>query len=421
MTMNAEKSDTAPPATETPLRRNRDYVLLTSGEFFSTLGSAAGSFALPLVVLTLTGSPIAATVVVSAAMAGSLIGSIFSSGFIDRVDRRITLATSLASRAVLWGVLAVFFLYDWANIAAIAALSLTSGFMTSCYQAGEMGAIKSLVRSSQLPQAISVLEARGATASLLGAPSGAFMLALGKSVPAVVNALTFAVSLFGLLMVRASLAVTSASPRSSFLGEIKDGIAYVKSRDVFVVVIGATTVLNLVTNGFILAYALFLQHAHEPTWKIGVFQAAVAASLLAGSFLAPYLVAKARIGVLLLLSPLARSILLMIGAATQNYVGMIVLASLAFAFAPSFNAAWGSYLAKTVPGAMQGRVSALNDVVTTAAMPIAPLAAGVLLANLAGPLALVSMASVGILVAVVLAVSPAIRSLPVLGHVAEAE
>src|ERR671914_2186595 len=45
---------TAPPV---PLRRNRDFLLLWTGQVVSTVGTRASSVAFPLLVLALTGSP----------------------------------------------------------------------------------------------------------------------------------------------------------------------------------------------------------------------------------------------------------------------------------------------------------------------------------------------------------------------------
>ena len=44
-------------AGETPLRRNRDFNLLWSGQVLSDLGTRVAEIAMPLLVLALTGSP----------------------------------------------------------------------------------------------------------------------------------------------------------------------------------------------------------------------------------------------------------------------------------------------------------------------------------------------------------------------------
>jgi len=43
--------------TAVPLRRNRDFVLLQTGQLLSQLGTSSSSIAFPLLVLAVTGSP----------------------------------------------------------------------------------------------------------------------------------------------------------------------------------------------------------------------------------------------------------------------------------------------------------------------------------------------------------------------------
>ena len=63
-----------------PLRRNRDFQLLWSGQAISLLGSQTSKIAYPLLVLAMTGSPVKAGVAGFAAMLGYLLFPLVAGG-----------------------------------------------------------------------------------------------------------------------------------------------------------------------------------------------------------------------------------------------------------------------------------------------------------------------------------------------------
>ncbi len=77
-------STPAPP----PLSRNRDYILLWSGQVVSTLGSTASTVVFPLLILALTGSPGAAGIAGALRALPYLVFSLPVGALIDRWDRK---------------------------------------------------------------------------------------------------------------------------------------------------------------------------------------------------------------------------------------------------------------------------------------------------------------------------------------------
>jgi hypothetical protein len=66
-----DAAEPSPP--QTPLRRNRDFNLLWSGQALSDLGTQMSAIAYPLLILAITGSAAQAGIVGSATIAGSLL------------------------------------------------------------------------------------------------------------------------------------------------------------------------------------------------------------------------------------------------------------------------------------------------------------------------------------------------------------
>ena len=78
----------------TPLHRNRDFLLVWSGQVVSAVGSAVSSVAFPLLVLTLTDSPAKASLVGFAGTLPFLLFRLPAGGLVDRWDRKRTMIVS---------------------------------------------------------------------------------------------------------------------------------------------------------------------------------------------------------------------------------------------------------------------------------------------------------------------------------------
>jgi MFS family permease len=70
-----------------PLRKNRDFVLLWTGQVISTIGSEVSALAFPLLVPALTNSPARARIVGFAQTLLNLVVYLPAGALIDRLDR----------------------------------------------------------------------------------------------------------------------------------------------------------------------------------------------------------------------------------------------------------------------------------------------------------------------------------------------
>ncbi len=151
---------------ERPLHRNREYVELWVGQTVSALGISISSFAHPLVVLAATGSP---------AKAG-LVGSVLA--------RHDVLPASARRRA-----------------------------HRPLEQEGDPRRVRRRARAvrgrvvapPQVRDAIARNQSRMQLAGLVGPPLGGVLLGVGRALPFVADAVSYLVSLVGVLFVRSSL------------------------------------------------------------------------------------------------------------------------------------------------------------------------------------------------------------------------
>jgi hypothetical protein len=116
----------------TPLRKNRDFVLLQLGQAFSTAGSSATAIAYPLLVLALRHSPARAGVV----------------GF-----------ANIAPYALFRSLVAVLAVHRLTS-AQIAVVAFVEGTAFVFFNVAEVGALRSVVPARQLPDAAAAEQAR---------------------------------------------------------------------------------------------------------------------------------------------------------------------------------------------------------------------------------------------------------------------
>src|SRR6266545_3109518 len=124
-----------------------DFVKFWAGQTTSNLGSAFTLFALPLLVFTLTGSPLNLGVTMATSYLPYLLFGLVLGAWVDRVDRkRLMIATDLA-RAL---VIALIPLLDDAGLLdvwVLYAVAFATSTLTIAFDAAEFAAIPSLVPS----------------------------------------------------------------------------------------------------------------------------------------------------------------------------------------------------------------------------------------------------------------------------------
>src|SRR5712692_434042 len=83
-----------------PLRRNRDFNLLWSGQVISDLGGRISGIAFPLLVLATTGSPAKAGIVAAAGSLPLLVLTIPAGALVDRWNRKWVMIVTDSARCL---------------------------------------------------------------------------------------------------------------------------------------------------------------------------------------------------------------------------------------------------------------------------------------------------------------------------------
>ncbi|WP_214415980.1 MFS transporter [Sphaerisporangium fuscum] len=202
---------------------------LWSAQTVSSLGDGVTHAALPLLAVTLTRDPMALAVVTAAGTLPWLLFGVLGGALVDRWDRRRTMWGTDAARAALLAVLAAAAALDVLSIPLLAALAFLLALGGLFFDTAATAYLPDLLGRDPalLERANARLRgAQTAASGFAGPPAGSALLALGRSVPLLADAVSFALSA---LLVRSLPAVPrpAASARDSLLRQARAGASYV--------------------------------------------------------------------------------------------------------------------------------------------------------------------------------------------------
>jgi len=125
-----------------PLRKNRDFILLQSGQVLSTIGSESTVIAYPLLVLALTHSPAKAGIVGFARVAPWGVFGLVAGLAVDRFPRRRMMIVSDVVRACALASIVVAVAVGHLTFAQVAAVAFLEGSMYVFFNIAEIGALR---------------------------------------------------------------------------------------------------------------------------------------------------------------------------------------------------------------------------------------------------------------------------------------
>ncbi len=380
------RPSSAPAREHSPssLRRNRDWLILWTGDAVSEFGLVMGAFALTLVAMAITGSPAQSALVGSFFAGAMLLASLPAGVVVDRCNRRWVLVSASLVQAACFAVLAVALLRGWADLPLLLVCAALEGAAGAFIEPAQTAALKRIVAASQLAHARSVIEARNQAVALVGPPLAGVLYATGAWIPFAVNAvgqLTRGAATSGL---RTALPAPPRTERAGVFADAREGMRFVWSRPLFRGILLMAIITNFTMSAFVLSVTLRLIEAGTSPVQLGLVQAVIAGVSLAGAIAAPLIIARVRLGSLLVLTTVCATVGAIPVAFTVSVPWLLVLLPLVFVLIPSANAALYGYATAVVPDHITGRFMAAMGLSAGLLAPFAPISAGVLLERTGG-------------------------------------
>jgi MFS family permease len=402
----------------TPLRKNRDFVLLQLGQGLSTAGSSATSIAYPLLVLSLTHSPARAGVVGFAYIAPYALFGLFAGVAADRMNRKRVMLAADGVRVLAIGSLVAVMAVDHLTFVQIAVVAFVEGTAYVFFNIAEVGALRSVVPARQLPDAAAAEQARMATVTLVGPSAGGALFGLGRSLPFVADVASYAFSILSLLAMRTPFQEERTRERSHLRAEIREGIAFLWQRPFLrtgALMFGCD---NFVFQGLFLIFIVVGKRQGLSSGVIGASIATFGAASLLGALVAPHVAKLLSMRAILVLNQWLSVGFVLYLIFPNAYVLLATALPIAFA-SPALNSVVIGYRTAVTPDYLVGRVSSVARNVALLAMPLGPLAAGFLLGTVSSRETIFAFAAIALAVAIWSTLSPSIRDAPSLAELDE--
>jgi MFS family permease len=376
-----------------PLRQNRNFLLLISGQIVSSAGDQVQNFALLLVLMVMAGKTGQVGIVLGLNTASFLFFGVFAGAIADRWDRRRTMIWCEIGRAAATGGVAAAMWLGELHLAYLYAFAVVTGVLSTLFEAASSAALPNVVGPGRLAQAMGTSQGAMNMVRVSGASLGAVVYAFSRVMPFVMNAVSFLVSALTLRLMRATFQEStgraasgqrSGGQRSArgMIGDIRVGLGWLWGQPVIRFLTLTQTADNLrYGSGYLVIIALAEGVRATPT-EIGLVFTGAAIGALAGSLLAARAAARFKLGHIAVVMLWAEALIFPLYVLAPNALVLGVVAAAESVIAPVYWVAIGTYRLEVTPDHLRGRTSAAVQALTTGALSLGTMLGGTLIAFL---------------------------------------
>jgi MFS family permease len=396
---------------ETPLRRNRNYMLVWAGQGVSELGSQISTVAYPLLVLALTRSPARAGVVGLAATLPLPLLALPAGLLADRFDRKRLMLTCDAVRAGALAALTIAVLSGGVAYGVVAAVAFVDGALLSVSFVTERGVLRRLVAPGQLAAAVAQNETAFYASSIVGPPLGGLLFAIARGLPFLADAVSYTFSATATLLTGVRFQAERTEPRGSLVSEFTTGFRWLWQRPLLRTCSLITAAINPTWRALYLLLVVLAKRHGASSSLIGVMFAVIAAAGLLGALLASSRAAS-RISVAgaVRLDTWTTALLMPLLLIAQGTLFTAVIVALIEFPAPLVNSAVEGLRGTLAPEHLQGRVHAAAGTLSQSLGWAGPLVIGLALQHFSSTTSILVLCGWALSTALAAALLPSMRS-----------
>jgi MFS family permease len=402
---------TARPDRPPSLWRNRDYLLLWSGQVISSIGSQFSELAFPLLILFLTGSAAQAGIAGALGVLPYLVFSLPAGALIDRWDRKRVMILCDSGRAVILATIPLALLLGRLTIVQIYVASLLEGTLYVFFNLAEVSCLPRVVSREQLPAATAQNITTFSLASLIGSPLAGALYTLGRFLPFLVDVVSYLVSALTLSLIHVQFQEERSQDKrqESVWRNIGQGLLWLWRQPLIRFMAILTGGLNLITAGRVLIIIVLAQRLHASALAIGVIFTIAGIGSICGAILAPVVHRRLGFGTVIIGFCWMIALSYPLYALAPNILLLGINAAFLSLVFPSYDVVQFSYRSMLIPDALQGRVNSVFRLIAYSGQPLGLALAGILLQNLGAVVTVFVLGTGFFILALVTTLNPHVR------------
>ena len=376
---NAGVPDTRTAARPVSLWRNRDFLLLWSGQVVSAIGSQVSLLAFPWLILAVTGSPAQAGLIAAIRTLPYILFGLPAGALIDRWNRKRVMILCDAGRALALGSIPVAFALGYLTAWHLYIVSFIEGTLFIFFGLAEAAALPRVVSQEQLSAATAQNEFVYSVSGLLGPSFSGVLYSLGNAMPFLADAVSYIASVISLLFIKTEFQEErSAAPRKLWR-EIAEGIRWLWHHTIIRFLAVLVAGLNFCSAGYVLIVLVLAQEQHASKLVTGLIFAGGGIGSIAGAFIVGPLARRFSVGRLMITTSWLWALTWLPFAFAPNPLVLGVVVAAAFIVVPIHASVQYGYRLASIPDSLQGRVNSTYRLILFGSQSVGLLLTGVLL------------------------------------------
>lgn len=362
-----------------PLWRNYNYLLLQGGQLVSFIGNQQQFLALPLLVLAITGSAFQAGLVIGLNAVATIVVSPIAGVLIDRWNRKTTMLLCDAGRMLV--TLAIPLAY-WLHVLTMPQIYIAviiASILGAIFSVANAASLPSVVTQEQLPVALSQSQVAYTSIRVFGSLIGGALYSIGKIIPFLVNALSFAISVLSLSFIQGNFQSSREGSSQSMFEAIGEGFSWLWRQPLLRFLTLVNGADNLRYGAGYLVILILAKDLHASSSGIGAIFMAAAVGALLGNIASNWVRKRFSFGKITITMLWLEALMFPLYAVAPNTICMCFIAAAEELVGPIYTISLDTYRLTTTPASMRGRMSSTVQLVMQGSQSVGAIAGGILI------------------------------------------